>query len=143
MALAAATAPSILGRRISATRPHVERIVDEDQSVIVLDLEPIGHSLVRDIARALAGDNRLGQLLTLGRLPIAHPDAARVEVEIMRTLRAAGALQVEISDAQADELAEELDAARVEPEQCETGSCDLLAQPGHSGYCQWHSELTL
>lgn len=143
MAIATATAPTVLGRRINATRPHAERIVDEDQSVIVLDLEPIGHSLVRDIARAIAADNRLAQLLAVGRLPIAHPDAVAAEHALLRTLRAAGVLQLEISDAQAEEIAEELDVARVEPEQCEIGSCDLLAQPGHSGYCQWHSELTL
>ena len=131
-----------LGRRVNAIRPHAERVIDEYDSVVILDLSPIGVSVIRDIAHALARDERLTQLITIARSRHSDPEVADAQAAILASLIKAGALQIELSSIQASELSFELDEASVEPEVCEVGSCDLLASVGHA-YCVYHLEVVL
>lgn len=128
------------GRRINAHRPHAERAVCDETTAIILDLEPIARSLIRDLAVAFARDNRLVQLLTAGRGTMGSPDTMAALDQLERSVVTSGALRIELGDGQAEALAEELDEARVEPESCAVGVCDLLAMPGYH-YCAAHEGL--
>lgn len=127
------------GARINANRPTAELVIDRENSTILLDLEPVFDALLRDVCRSLARANRLMKLITIGRSSLLDPEHEPAMRAVLDILRDAGAMTIELGGSQADELAEELDEASIEPKVCLAHTCHWLVNPHISkDYCPAH-----
>lgn len=131
-----------LHQRFSSARPTVERIIERDVAVPVLDLTPVLPELLRDITRALAARNQLALMHTIGRTSILNDEHQDAMSAILATLHTAAAAQVVLSPAQCEAIAEECDAASTDPEPCRRDGCEYLVDPQVSkqDLCPWHEQ---
>ena len=129
---------SHLAGRTHGTRPTAEQVVDGPDQGVLLDLTPNAAAILGDLAKALTRAKR-GHLITV--LGNTNPTSREHTLLLQRILDTPGvlrALEVDITPAAADDLAEELDHASLRLDECDRDGCDSLATDGM--LCLGHRE---
>lgn len=111
-------------------RPHIERVIDGDEVTYQLDLRPIGHALVRDIAHALTARNVMWRLRFVVGLPLLDEFRSMHERIVLDALSAHGALIQPLHEDDVEALLADCTEALEEPPQCDRDACTALAVTG-------------
>jgi hypothetical protein len=100
-------------------RPRFERVTDDRDSIIQVDLQPIADKLLIDIANALHRRNRRAQMMQIGNPALPMATRLRIRNELVKVLAVEGVFTHEIGDDQVEPMQAELEAAKDEPDWCE------------------------
>lgn len=124
---------------VNATRPTAEQVVDGEHQAVLIDLAPVATSLLTDLGRALHASRATWRLRALGILDPTETAYTRQLAALLADPAVMEALQVLISAADADHLAEDLDVASVARDNCLRDTCLNLETDGD--LCEDHRQL--
>jgi len=129
-----------LAGRSHSIGPTAEPVIDGPDQAVLVDLGPIASALLTDLARALHRSGRgRRDLLILGTLHPSSVEHTRTIAHLVNDQGVRNALQLTLSTGAATCLAEQLDEASLERQECAREACDNLT--GHDGLlCDGHHD---
>ena len=126
----------------NAHRPTAHQIIDGEHHLVGIDIDAHARELAKALVETIRREPSLLTALAShagSTTPTTERPVAKTVDRIVAGWRLAGETTILLDPGQAEDLAEDIDAASVEPETCLRSTCSMLAV--RDGLCGDHRDM--